>query len=320
MQTAPPPNSIQDVAVLGLGTMGHSIAQVFAAAGCRVRGYDEQAGARESNEPRIRANLNQMIEAGVVQQIEVEPLLARISVHNSEAEALEGAQYVTEAVREDLDTKQDLFRRIESLVGKDTIIASNTSSYPMSQMSIGMEQPQRALNTHWFNPPHIIPLVEVVPGQHTSQQAVETTVALLRHVGKLAIPLKKEIPGFLVNRVQVAMYRELLAMREDGVATTEEIDAAIRGSMGLRLAALGPLQILDYAGLDVNDEVFRVLAPDLSKMTEYPASVRSLIEQGHVGAKAGHGLYEYPAGTLEESIEERNRMYLALIRTLKSPS
>ena len=310
------PASIENVAVLGLGTMGHGIAQVFAAAGCSVRGYDEDAAARQSTQARIRANLDQMIDAELVRVSEVDPLLSRISVHDSEADALDDAHIVIETVREDLQTKQALLKRIEGLIPEDVIITSNTSSYPMSRMAAGMQVPQRALNAHWFNPPHIIPLVEIVPGEKTAADVVNTAVAFFRRAGKLAIALKKELPGFMVNRVQVAMYREMLAMREEGVATTEEIDAAMRGSVGLRLAALGPLQVLDHAGLDTNAEVFRVLAPDLSRITEFPASVQALVDEGHFGSKTGHGLYTYPGGSSEKSIEERNRAYLAVLRTL----
>ena len=311
------PDSIRNVAVLGLGTMGHGIAQIFAAAGCRVRGYDDVAEARATTLPRVRSNLEKMVAAGLFDAGDVAGTLERITVCDSEEDALQDADFLTEVIRENLVLKQTVFERIEASISTECVVASNTSSYPMSQMSIRMKHPERALNTHWFNPPHIIPLVEVVPGEKTAPETVDRTVQLLEGAGKLAVPLKKEIPGFLVNRVQMAMYRELLSMREQGIATTEQIDLAIRESVGIRLAALGPLAVLDYAGLDTNDEVMKVLAPDLADDVEFPPSVQELVRNGHYGAKAGKGLYEYAEGDVEQGIEERNRMYMAVLRTLK---
>lgn len=311
------PDSIRNVAVLGLGTMGHGIAQIFAAAGCRVCGYDDVAEARATTLPRVRSNLEKMVAAGLFDAGDVAGTLERITVCDSEEDALQDADFLTEVIRENLVLKQTVFERIEASISTECVVASNTSSYPMSQMSIRMKHPERALNTHWFNPPHIIPLVEVVPGEKTAPETVDRTVQLLEGAGKLAVPLKKEIPGFLVNRVQMAMYRELLSMREQGIATTEQIDLAIRESVGIRLAALGPLAVLDYAGLDTNDEVMKVLAPDLADDVEFPPSVQELVRNGHYGAKAGKGLYEYAEGDVEQGIEERNRMYMAVLRTLK---
>ena len=311
-------NSIKNIVVLGLGTMGHGIAQIFAAAGYQVRGFDEVPEVRACTESRIRANLGLMASCGLFNDDDTQATLERITICDTEEDALEQAHFVTEAVRENLELKIAMLQRIESSIGTDCLVASNTSSYPITRLSERMTHPQRALNTHWFNPPHIIPLVEVVPGERTAQEVVDVAVALLEHSGKLPVPLKKEIPGFLVNRVQMAMCRELLDLRERGIATTEQIDLAIRQSVGIRLAALGPLAVLDYAGLDTNDEVMKVLAPDLAKNTQFPPSVKALVAQGHYGAKTGRGLYEYADGEIQGRIEDRDRLYMALLRTLRA--
>ena len=308
--------NLSNISVLGLGTMGHGIAQIFAMAGYHVRGFDEVAAARDSTSARIKANLDLMTSTGLFDG-DAEAALNRITVCETEEEALEGAQVVTEAIREDLELKVAMFARIEAYIDTQCIVVSNTSSYPMTQMSVRMKHPERALNTHWFNPPHIIPLVEVIPGERTAQATVDVTMSLLKQAGKLPVLLKKEIPGFLVNRVQMAMLRELVDLRERGVASTEEIDLAIRHSVAIRLAALGPLAVMDYAGLDVNQEVMRVLAPDLAQGSEFPPSVKALVDQGHYGAKTGRGLYDYSDGELERRIADRDRLYMALLQTMK---
>lgn len=201
--------SIGDVAVLGLGTMGHGIAQTFAVAGCNVRGYDVDASAGDTLVERIQANLKQTAAAGLMEDSAIPAVLERIAACRSESEAVEGAQFVIEAVREDLAVKQELFARLEAILGRDAVLASNTSSYRISDIAAKLRWPDRVVATHWFNPPHIVPVVEVVPGRKTSTETTQTTYNLLERVGKLPVRVNQEVPGFLVNRVQVAMFREI---------------------------------------------------------------------------------------------------------------
>lgn len=309
--------SISDVAVLGLGTMGHGIAQTFAVAGCNVRGYDVDATAGDTLVERIRANLKQTADAGLVDDSAIPAVLQRITNCPSESKAVEGAQFVIEAVREDLTVKQQLFARLEATLGRDAILASNTSSYRISDIAAGLHWPDRVVATHWFNPPHIVPVVEVVPGRKTSTETTQTTYNLLERVGKLPVRVNQEIPGFLVNRVQVAMFREILDLLDRGIASAEDIDRAIRGSIGLRLAALGPLAIIDFAGWDVTGNVYRNLIADLRSDTELPQSARRLLEEGRFGVKTGQGIYNYPADSAQRSKAERDKTYLELIKLLK---
>jgi 3-hydroxyacyl-CoA dehydrogenase len=308
--------SIRTIAVLGLGTMGHGIAQSFAAAGWRVKCYDEVAAARQSLHPRIRGNLERMAMAELVERPALPAILERCVVCASEAETLHDADFVTEAVAEDLAIKQALFQRIETLVKPETILASNSSSYPISQSAERLRQPERAVVTHWFNPPHIVPVVEVVPGQKTAQSVTQTTCELLKRIGKTPIRINQEIPGFLVNRVQIASMREVFDLLERGIASAEEIDAAIQGSMGLRLAALGPLQIIDFAGLDITGKVYQNLVTDLRSDRTLPGTVQERLDTGRFGAKTGEGFFRYTPEILEQKQAERDRRYLELIKLL----
>jgi 3-hydroxybutyryl-CoA dehydrogenase len=179
-----------------------------------------------------------------------------------------------------------------------------------------MHHPERAIVTHWFNPPHIVPVVEVVPGKKTSPATTEGAYQLLKRIGKTPIRIQQEIPGFLVNRVQIALMREVFDLLERGVATAAEIDAAIQGSMGLRLAALGPLQIIDFAGLDITGKVYQNLVGDLRADATLPAKVQALMNQGHFGAKTGQGFFRYTDESLRAQQADRDRRYLALVKLL----
>ena len=309
-------DAIETVAVLGLGTMGHGMAQTFAAAGCMVRCYDEIALVRGTVLDRIRVNLDQMAEAGIVDNESISRILERIQIFDSESETVAPAQFVVEAISEDLAAKQDWFAKIEPLVESQTILASNSSSFPVTESAVRMQHPERSIVTHWFNPPHIVPLVEVVPGEKTDDAVTQTTVDFHQRVGKLAIRLNKEIPGFLVNRVQVAMFREIFDLLDRGVASAEDIDQAIRGSIGLRLAALGPLQVIDFAGLDITSRTYENLVTDVRSDTELAPVIRELVDEGSFGVKTGKGIYDYTPESTEQKQEQRDSKYLALAKLL----
>jgi len=309
-------DAIHRVAVLGLGTMGHGIAQTFAAAGYPVSCFDEEPAARVSLHERVRTNLQAFVEAGLIPPSQIEGILSRLVVCEREAEAVADASFVTEAVREDLALKQELFERLESLVAPDTILASNSSTFPISQSGARLQRPERALVTHWFNPPHLVPLVEVVPGPGTHEETTRTTMVLMKWIGKRPIRLRKELPGFLVNRIQVAIQREVWDLLDQGVAQADEIDEALRGSVGFRLAAVGPLEVHDFGGLDIQTTVFRNLAPQIKSDSQIPALVQALVDQGHLGAKTGKGFYEYPPGRLVVRRARRDALFLALLKLL----
>jgi 3-hydroxyacyl-CoA dehydrogenase len=306
--------SINTVAVLGLGTMGHGIAQVFAAAGCRVLGYDEQAAARDSLHDRVRENLQEFVAAGLVRKRAIGEILGRITVCDREEDAVREAQFVTEAMREDLAAKQELFARIEKSVSDKTILASNSSTFPISQSGAKLRRPERAIVTHWFNPPHLVPTVEVVPSNRTSEQTTRASLALLKRCGKQAIRLNHELPGFLVNRVQVAVMREVWDLVDRGVASAEDIDAAIRGSMGFRLAAIGPLEVYDFGGLDIQARVFGNLVPEIRSSTAMPETIQRLVAAGHYGTKTGQGFRKYTPRKVAARRTQRDQQFLALLK------
>ncbi len=311
-------NSI--VSVLGLGTMGHGIVQAFASKGLPVHCFDDSTHARDTLLERVRNNLTEFVRFGLIPGDQVDATLARITVHDSLEAACRPATFVVEAIREELSLKQALFAEIESYVGDDTILASNSSSFPISQSGSRLQLPQRALVTHWFNPPHIVPTVEIVPSPLTSDEVTNATLSLHRFIGKLAIVIRQELPGFLVNRIQVAVMREVWDLFAKGIASAEDIDAAVRGSMGFRLASLGPLQIHDFGGLDIQAAVYRNLCPQICSSTELPEFMAQNVAEGHLGFKTGQGFYGYSADEAERILAKRDERYLALLKLQQSHS
>lgn len=309
------------VAVVGLGTIGHSLAQMFAAGGCAVRCYDPDERARATLRPRVDANLAAMCANGLADADGAAATAARLRVCDSLAAALEGASVVCESSLEDLAVKQALFAEMEGLVDAGALLTSTTSSFPIGQIAARLAHPERCLVLHPFNPPHLIPVVEVVGGARTSEPCADAAVRLLRRVGKTPIRLRKECPGFVVNRIQLAMLRECWSLLDAGVASAEDIDAAVRGTLGLRLAAVGPLRVCDFAGLDVWSRIFAALAPDLAAGTaELPPALAERVAAGALGTKSGAGFYDYAAdGELARQQAQRDAGYAKVVRMFHQP-
>ena len=231
------------IAVIGAGLMGHGIAQVFALAGHDVTIYDAFPGSLDTVKARILANLKDLgDDQGAVERVTPQADLAL---------AVKDADYVVEAVLEDLALKQKLFAEIEPLVQANTILASNTSVIPITAIMQGLQRRERALGTHWWNPPFLVPLVEVIETQWTSPVAVDFTMKLHADAGKKPAHVKKDVPGFIGNRLQHALWREAISLVEHGICDAETVDEVIKSAFGRRLAVLGPLENADMVGTDL---------------------------------------------------------------------
>jgi 3-hydroxybutyryl-CoA dehydrogenase len=275
------------IAVVGAGLMGHGIAQVFALAGHDVTITDAVAKNLETVRSRIAANLRDLGDD--------EDASSRVTPRADLAEAVREADYVVEAVLEDLPLKQKLFADIERHVRPDTILASNTSVIPITAIMQGLNRRERALGTHWWNPPFLVPLVEVIETRWTSPQAIAWTMELHRAAGKKPAHVKKDVPGFIGNRLQHALWREAISLVEHGICDAETVDAVIKASFGRRLAVLGPLENADMVGTDLTLAIHDTVLPAVESRPASSPYLQQLVADGKLGFKSGEGFRKWTA-------------------------
>ena len=275
------------IAVIGAGLMGHGIAQVFALAGHDVRIHDSVMASLDTATSRILANLRDLgDDESAVQR--VHPMLQL-------AAAVREADYVVEAVLEDLPLKQKLFAEIEKHAPSHAILASNTSVIPITKIMEGLRDRSRALGTHWWNPPYLVPLVEVIGTEWTAPAAIEWTIALHKAAGKMPVHVKKDVPGFVGNRLQHALWREAIALVEHGICDAETVDTVIKASFGRRLAVLGPLENADLVGTDLTLAIHRTVLPDIESRPGPSPYLEKLVADGRLGFKSGEGFRSWSA-------------------------
>jgi 3-hydroxybutyryl-CoA dehydrogenase len=305
--------NVERIAVIGAGLMGHGIAQDFALAGFPVRLHDQEPDCLKRAPIRIEENLRRLAARGLFDANRIPGALERISVHARLEDAIADADLVIEAVFEDLPLKQDLFARIESVCSEQAIIASNTSSLMPSRLAQRLKHPARLVIAHYFNPAYLIPLVEIVPGPATSEATVRIVAELLTKLGKRPVVLRKEATGFVANRLQLALFREAISIVERGIAAPEDVDRVVRYGFGRRLAAAGPFEVFDLAGLDTILAVASQILPDVvtaeAAARPVPESFRKAVERGDLGVKTGRGFREWPPDAVEDL---RDRLHRAL--------
>jgi len=307
---------IHDVTVVGAGTMGHSIAQVFAQGGLSVQLTDSNPGALAKAKTLVEANLRTLTDLGLLEGKEQANILQRIETTPSLEKAGDKADLIVEAVFEEPRTKKELFSRLGEICRPDAILASNTSYLDIFKF-VEVKRPERLLIAHWFAPPHIIPLVEIVRGPQTSQEAVAALKSLLIQLGKKPIVLSKYLPGFIVNRLQSALRFEVLHLLENGYATAEDIDEATKASFGLRIPLLGLVQSMDFGGLDSLQRILRnraYLPPEVRDRSEI---IDSLVAQGRLGVKNGKGFYDYGGKSAVELMRDRDIRLIKLKKLLQ---
>lgn len=300
------------VAVMGTGTMGPGMGAVLARAGMDVTLYDTSAEQLE------KAKAGYDLAWGVLDRLET-PVVEGGSVAyvSTVAEALAGAEFVIEAIPENLELKQRVYAEYEQHVGPEVILASNTSGIPATKIAANLQHPERVVVMHWSNPPHLIPMIEVVPGEKTNQATIDDTIAVINDVGYYPCLLKKEVPGFVENRVLYAIMRECLALVDEGVVDLEELDLNVKWGIGYKLAVIPPMHLLDMAGMDIYTAVASYLNPDLSNASEVSPTIKALVEQGRLGMKTKGGLFDY---TDEEVGALRAQRGAALVKVRKALS
>lgn len=294
--------------------MGHSIALSAAWAGQQVNIYGVNDQDIENAGKGLRNKLKVMVENGLFDANEAEKIQGNIVFSTVLEDTIAGATFIIEVIPEVLEMKREMYKKIESLVAKDIIIASNTSGFKPSLLAEEMTYPNRFVVTHFWNPAHLIPLVEVVKGEHTDEETVQRAMDLLRAMKKKPILLNKEIPGFIGNRLQYALFREAQALLDAGAASKEDIDAAVTYSIGRRLPVTGPLMTADMGGLDVFSAISNYLFEDLSTDQRSGETLTRLVEEKKLGDKSGEGFYEWESTVSEKLNAERERTLIHFLK------
>jgi 3-hydroxybutyryl-CoA dehydrogenase len=285
---------MKSITVLGAGMMGPGLAQIFA-----VKGYNTTIWARRPEVlpevvKTVRANLELMAKNGIGREEDVEAVVKRIKTTNDFEEAVTNADFVEEAIGEDLSLKQDFFQRLDTLCHEKAILATNTSVLSPTEIAAKAKRRERIVGTHFWYPPHLIPLVEVVKAKETSEETMEKTMALMKAVGKKPVRVKKDVPGFLANRLQHALWREAISIVQNGIADPAEVDEAVKNSFGLRLPVLGPMENADMAGLDLILAIHNYVLKYIEDSHGPSPILKEKVQKGDLGLKTGRGFQEWP--------------------------
>jgi 3-hydroxyacyl-CoA dehydrogenase len=303
------PKDIDRVAVVGAGLMGHGIALQFALGGRDVWLNDLTEDALSRAMDSVRTSMGTLQAVGLVDGDAAVQALERVHTEVSLDKAVSGAGVVIEAVFEDLDLKRSVFKRLDAVSGGAAILASNTSSFMASQLAPGTDHPDKVVVANWWNPPYLLPLVEVVPGPNTASETVDTLCGILSAVGKSPVVLRKESLGFIGNRMQFALLREAVSIVEQGIASAEDVDTVVKTSFGRRLSVAGPLEVFDIAGWDTITAIVDQLFPEIERSPDTPDILRGMVDRGDLGLKSGRGFYPW---TEESAASVRGRVAQAL--------
>ena len=300
---------IKKVGIVGAGTMGAGVAEIFAQFGYTVILYNRSKAGMQRALERIRSNVAPI-------ETETDAAGAKIYTTHDLAE-LAQVDLISESIAENLEVKQDIFRKLDEICDAKTLFTTNTSGLSISQIATAVSHPERFAGMHYFNPPQIVPAMEIIKGKETSDATCEVLMDLAKQMQKQPILVQKDVPGFVASRLQFAVVREALHLVEEGIASPADIDAVMKHGLGLRWALLGPLEIADLGGLDIFNTVGSYVAKSMSNATDSPKVLQDLVAAGKLGAKTGSGFYDYPPGKASALIAERDEKLLEILK-LKS--
>jgi 3-hydroxybutyryl-CoA dehydrogenase len=310
----PGSNEIERLAIIGCGTMGHTIALNAAWVGIQVKMYGLDQQDVQNGLLAVKAKLKTLFENDLIKNDQQDQIFENIIGTDSLLEAVSGATFVIECIPEVLELKNDLFIKLDEMCNEEVILATNTSGLSPSLIGLNLKYPQRTLATHFWNPAHLIPLVEVLRAEFTNDNTFKRAIELLRFMKKKPIEVKKEVPGMVGNRLQFALFREAQYLLEQGIASKEDIDAAVTYSIGRRLPVTGPLLSADMGGLDVFASISDYLFKDLSNADQSSPKLKDLIAQGHFGQKNGEGYYSWNEKLTDEMNHKREEQLIQFLK------
>jgi 3-hydroxybutyryl-CoA dehydrogenase len=306
---------VRNIAVIGAGMIAPGVAQVFAAKKFNVHIYARRAEALPQAVERIRSNLTTMAKRGLGSEGEIEPAIGRIKTSTDLREAAKDAHLVIECVSENLELKQKFFQDLDQICPLDTILASNTSVISITEIAAKAKRRERIVGTHFWNPPYLIPLVEVTKAKDTSDEVMEITYQVLKKAGKHPVKCLKDVPGFIANRLQHALWREAISMVEHGICDAAAVDEALKNGFAIRLPILGPLENADMVGLDLTLSIHDYILKHLESSPNPSPLLKEKVQKGELGFKTGKGFQTWSA---EEITKSRQRLSDYLIEWTKN--
>jgi 5-formyl-3-hydroxy-2-methylpyridine 4-carboxylate dehydrogenase len=307
---------IRKVAVVGAGTMGPGMAATFARNGFDTALYDVKPDQLDKAKGAVDFVYTILTGGGFMTSDDADAGRARITYTTDLTEALNGADFVVETVPERKDLKQQVFQEIEALVGDAVILATNTSGIPITDIASVTRVPGRVVGMHWSNPPHLIPVIEVIRGQETTDETAQATVEVVEKIGMVPAIVDRDVAGFVENRILYAIMREALHLLDEGVASAEAIDTITKWGIGYKLAVIGPLELLDMAGLDIYTSVANYLNKDLNASPGVSQTVTDKVAAGKLGIKTQGGLFDYTPEKIQQLQQQRGRKLVATRKAL----
>jgi len=307
---------IKKIAVLGAGTMGPGIAQMFAMGGYNVTMWTRSEQTRENAKESLYKSLQTFIEEDMLEAGKLEETYARVNFALTIEEAVSGAEFIQETIAENREAKSELYEKLAAVVGDDTIIASNTSGLDVFAL-----MPERILKqaviAHWYAPPQLIPLVEVVKSGQAPSDYADVTAELLEKCGKTAVVMKKFIRGYIANRMQMCLNQEIFYLLDNGYCTPEDIDKAVKTSFIPRAVVLGVCKRIDFGGLDITANNFRNKSYTMPPEVDMPTTLQEHLDKGELGFKAGKGLYDYSGVDKQALTVKRDKQLFEVFRLAK---
>ena len=302
------------VVIAGAGVMGASLSQVYGLAGYETYVYDVIPAGLEKGRHLVDLNQATMVREGLVTQADSDAMHQKIHF-TLEKDCFHRCDLVVECIVERMDVKHSFWREISAIVPPEALLATNTSGLHITEIAEAVEKPERFMGQHWLNPPHLIPMCEIIAGDKTSPEYIEEMRQLVKDLGKCPVVVK-DINGFVSNRLQFALLREALYIVESGAATFEDVDTVLKAGMGLRYAALGAFGVADFGGLDTFNHINSYLNADLCNATEGHPLLQEKVDAGHLGVKSGQGFYDYAGDKADEAIRQRDKLYIDLAKVL----
>jgi len=306
--------SKQRIIIAGADVMGASMDQIYAQYGYSVTIYDLFPEAIQKGKDLISLNQESSVSTGKLTADESKALVGRISF-STEIDCFKDGDYVIECIFERMDIKNDFWSKASAVAPKDAILTTNTSGLSITEMAKAVVHPERFCGMHWINPPHLVPLVEVIKGEKTSDETMKAVTDNALSVGKMPTHVN-DAPGFVLNRLQFAILRESMYIVENGIASIEDVDNTFKFGMGMRYAAVGPFEIADLGGLDTFHNIASYLFEDLSDRKDVNPMLADLFKDGNYGVKSGKGYYDYSDGKDKDAIRRRDKMFIKLSKCL----